>query len=483
MPLDNMNKLIRFIKKNSVYILLAIFALLTTCGSSVLIQSKQYENPDCSAFRYMGMLIAKGGTPYVDAFDNKGPLMYFFQYIGYCLNKEYGVYFVELLSIYSFYVVSYKICRRFLGCFLSVIAVVISCTPLSVFYFSNLTEEYCLFFTALGILIFIDYFIFYKDGFIRIIICGICFGAVLLIRANMAAAWPVFCIYVIIKYIIDKHKLPFHYIFSFLCGIIIVTLPFFIWLFSKGAIEEFWKDYIITNFAFTNKVASLKGVLSCCIHLFLASFMEIFVVALVYSIIKKKNCSFNIIYIIYMLFNLYMSCVSGVVYDHYGMILIPSLIYPSAILVRNLSDGLFKNRKILGCVSTLAISSIFIFFIFNNCLSFIGSTFSNDQYDQERQEVLALINEYTDEEDRILVLGYSPQYYLDSERLCSSRFYYTFYSENYPDGEDAVISDLNQELPQMVICLNAYDDLRLFNNFDKYDKIHTRGVWLLKDNK
>nr|MBP8968543.1 glycosyltransferase family 39 protein [Lachnospiraceae bacterium] len=168
------------------FAILGMLSFLITCASPTLVKASEFEDPDSSAFRYMGMLIAKGGIPYRDAFDNKGPLMYFIQYIGYILSKDYGVYIMEFIFVLSFLIVSYTISKRFMNSRLSLLSVILSSAPLGLFFMGNMTEEYSMFFLSTGLLIYIDYFLFGKQSSVRIIICGFCFGAVLFIRANMA---------------------------------------------------------------------------------------------------------------------------------------------------------------------------------------------------------------------------------------------------------------------------------------------------------
>lgn len=466
------------------YILFALFSFFTTCASPSLIKASEFEDPDSSAFRYMGMLIAKGGIPYRDAFDNKGPLMYFFQFVGYSLNKSIGVYFIEYIFVLLFFVVSYHISKRFVQGWLSLLPVLLSVTPLSLFYMGNLTEEYSMFFVSLGLLIFIDFFIFDKTSFFNIFICGLCFGAVLLIRANMAVMWPVFCLFVIIRNLVNKRKFPVAFSLMFLLGVICVISPFLIWMFSNDALVDFWKDYIVSNMVYTGKSASLKGVLESCVHMIFSSLMEIYLLFLLYMIIKKKNTVYNLIYIAFMLINLYMACIAGAVYKHYGMILIPILIYPSALLINYLfSKGVFKNRRGLGMITVFLASSLYFSFAFNNIASFCTSVSTGNTGGLERERIVDLVLENTDPEDKILVLGYEPHYYLDTDRLCSSRFYYLIFIENYPDGSDVIVEDINSELPKAIICLNPSGYQDVFLHFDDYEKIDSRGVWVLKEHE
>ncbi|HXB09417.1 MAG TPA: hypothetical protein VNW04_19965, partial [Puia sp.] len=69
----------------------ARIALLFVLAASLLL-SLTYIPPynqilgDKEVYRYMGLLIHKGGVPYRDAFDHKPPLIYFLNYVGVLFN-------------------------------------------------------------------------------------------------------------------------------------------------------------------------------------------------------------------------------------------------------------------------------------------------------------------------------------------------------------------------------------------------------------
>lgn len=90
----------------------------------------------------------------------------------------------------------------------------------------NLTEEYALPFIAASIWIFLDYFINNNINTIRLILCGLSFAAVLLLRANMVAIWIVMCIAVLVKCIRDGCiKELVKYLIFFISGALALILP------------------------------------------------------------------------------------------------------------------------------------------------------------------------------------------------------------------------------------------------------------------
>lgn len=66
---------------------------------------------DQDVFEYAGMLIAKGGVPYVDLFDHKPPLIYFVDLAGYWLGP-WGAWFIDALLVAVATIFFYDRCRE-----------------------------------------------------------------------------------------------------------------------------------------------------------------------------------------------------------------------------------------------------------------------------------------------------------------------------------------------------------------------------------
>ena len=60
----------------------------------------QNTGTDSSVFLYVGNMMLNGKFPYVDAFDHKGILLYFIQYIGlkFSGGSQTGVWLIEILN-------------------------------------------------------------------------------------------------------------------------------------------------------------------------------------------------------------------------------------------------------------------------------------------------------------------------------------------------------------------------------------------------
>ena len=91
----------------------------------------------------MGKVILQGGMPYRDAFDHKGPLMYLINALGLLISPKYGVWLLELATVFVVLLFVYKLARM-LECtpLTSGVAVVLSMLSMfNYFNWGNVTEE------------------------------------------------------------------------------------------------------------------------------------------------------------------------------------------------------------------------------------------------------------------------------------------------------------------------------------------------------
>ncbi len=469
--------------KNIVYYcLFVLLSFFITCSSTSLLLKEDYLNPDSYVYRYMGMLIAKGGLPYRDGFDNKGPFLYILNFLGYCINKRYGVWIIEFIFVLAFLIASYKLALKFLDSFASFICVVFSINSFGVVFEGNMNEEYALFFLIVSIYIFVDYFIFDRVNIFKIFICGLCFSAVFLLKPNMVILWPIFCIYVVVDYLVRQKKFPVKFTIAFFAGAVSLAAPFVIWMGVTGILNEYWKDCFLTNFMMTEGMFIPYELFLTMKRFFFESMMEVHLVFLLFLIYKRKNVVFNFVYILFMFLNLYMTSMSCFNAMHYGMILIPCSLYPSCAFVRYCFDTKLKEKnKLIYLLLAVASAGLFVF-LARNISKFCVSMSEGNSIDPFKGDIISLIEENTDPDDEILVIGYACSYYVLSDRIAPTKFFYQLIHVHYPDGDDIMKEDINSTRPKMIIFENdlAFGDL--YEHLDCYELIDfEHGVWLLKD--
>lgn len=471
------------LKKTNCFLGLFFLFMLISYGvtsySSTLTYSTVCGNLDSYCYRYMGMIMARGGVPYRDAFDNKGPLLYLINCIGYKISKKYGVFIIEYVFMMAYLMVQYSIARRFADVKRSIIYTVSALGPIGAFLIGNMTEEYALVFISIGLLVFIDYFLFDKKNWYRIVICGIACGAVLMLRPNMVVVWAVFCIYAVIISIRDNKTFPLKTMLQFTGGVLIAVIPFVIWLFANDAIVDFWKDYYITNIMYSSAENSLANILNSFSSYIFASLSEVYFLLMLILIIKKQNLGFNIAYMIFMFLNCLVISLPGLGFEHYGMVVVPTLIYPLSSFARFIKKQL-KTKSYFYDIFAVLSSVLLISFIINNYYVTIRALASGNPTESRNERIVSAIMDNTDPEDRILVFGFKDYYYVESDRLCASKYHF-FISENdiYPDGMDVVIEDINNCSPKLIVIEQGFNGDYLNFDFSDYSLLDDDlNIWI-----
>ena len=251
-------------KKLFTILLLALFAFLICMLSPSNIIHNNFPDCDSAVFKYIGKTIANGGIPYLDTFDHKGPVLYLINYIGLIINQDFGIWILELISMFVALLFSYKAIRLFYSRKVAFATLILSyCLIVLFFNRGNLTEEYSLPFLAISIYYFVKYLKEDKIKSSRILICGICFALIALMRPNNAFPLMGFILFILIKSLKEKdYKGLSNKILYFLIGLLIPIIPTIIYFVCNNAINEFIDAYILFNVSYsstglTQKIDSL----------------------------------------------------------------------------------------------------------------------------------------------------------------------------------------------------------------------------------
>lgn len=80
-------------------------------------------------------------------------------------------------------------------------------------------------------------------------------------------------------------------------------------------------------------------------------------------------------------------------------------------------------------------------------------------------------------------MGYKDYFYVESDRLASSKFhYYNSLNDNYPGGLEAVIEDINMTQPELVVIVEGFEYDRLNFCFNGYYLLDEElNIWKLKE--
>ena len=455
-------------KELLIYTSFIVVSFIFLLNSPLHIWTGSNSGTDSSVFKTIALMMQHGFMPYLDTFDHKGPLIYIYNYLGNLISYYRGIWIIELTSLSVTLCYLYKIAR--LKCNRS-ISYIISILSLSVlfnfFEGGNLTEEYALPFIAYSLYVFLDYLINNKVNKLRLILCGLSCGAVLLLRPNMIGTWFVFCLAILIDCIKNKKfNELLKFILYFVIGLLIILIPVLTWIIANGAFKAFWNAYITFNSTYSKAQSNSIMITNIWNSLFDFINNNIILASFIIMIIFIKDNKKNIIYIIYMIVSLLLICLSGRYYPHYMMIFIPVLVYPFTLLFDFINNNTKKNTTNIATI--LLIIYLMSNTIIPNWIDTIKDIpkcyFSKDKNNitESVQKKIDIIKEKTTEKDRISVYGNSNIYYVLSKRMHATK-----YSFQYPIGEvlpsimDEYFEQLNQEKAKLIIVSSKKYDMRI----------------------
>lgn len=465
-----------------VIIIISILSIIICMQSKTNIFVNGTSGTDSSVFRYIGWMMTKGLIPYKDIFDHKGLLTYFINYVGVLLSYDYGIWIIEVVFMFFTIAMSYRLARLFSNSKNSMLSIFIAFTMFDAYFEGgNFTEEWALPFILLALYIYMDYFIFDRISSVRVVVCGFSFACVCLLRPNMISVWIVFSLVFLIERIKkNEWSCLIKTIAYFLGGILAVGIPAAAYLCANDAMYDFIEDYLIFNFIYSGNLGWNEKIIAF-IHFMCTPQLLAGICILILIIKGSKNYykKINIWYFVLVFVTVAMASMSGYRYNHYGMVLIPLVIYPYSFFADTIEkmDIVKKNdRKVVGVAIK---SGILICTIVCWLGMLINDIRLNNTYDDGIEQLSSYIMDTTDEDREIIVFGNCSFIYLKARRTAASKYFYqkpiALIDEKI---KDKFIYELEMNLPEIVVFygnlaeyeetfLNAYA-YSYANTFDRY---------------
>lgn len=464
--------------------LMLVASIVICIQSPTNIFSDGTSGTDSSVFRYIGWLMTRGYVPYKDAFDHKGPLTYFINYIGMLLSFDYGIWIIEFVFMTLTVLISYRLARLFANARNSLIAMLAAFTLFATYFeWGNYTEEWALPFILIAVYVFMDYFVNERLSGTRVLLCGSSFACVVLLRANMIAVWIVFSIMFLIHCVREQawRRLIKATIY-FMLGILIIGIPVVIYLYKNHAWNDFVENYIIFNIAYSGKEGWTEKILAGIYFATAPQFLAgIGIVILIVQRSGNKEKNINIGYLILMFAAVLMAAMSGYRYGHYGMTLIPLMIYPYSFFIEKVRLGeaveeyggkRFADTVKMGIGVSMGI--VWIGMLMNG----VQVTRQNDE---DLNQVVHCINNMLDKNGEIIVFGNRSLVYLKSQRFASSKYFYQNPISSVDKSiEDNFVDELEMNPPGIVVIYDVLKDYeKTFLEDNAYEAVGTYGTYVV----
>lgn len=467
-------------------------------GSLLLATSFLYENwfpLDSAIFQIIGKGWVEEKIPYVDLWDQKGPLIYFINAFGYWLTgNQTGIFFIEIFMFaWSFFLI-FLFYRRWYNSLWATMLLVVTMFHLSqIVEDGNLVEEYIL---PLLLLAFYSIWNWAKNtakGEITehapkfAFLYGIILSASLLTRlTNAIGVCLASCIILFYLVYFKRWRNIVDNVLAFVLGFLVLTLPFIAYFYYNNGLEEMIYATLIFNFEYVNNTFHEPITWYAAISTLLAyvGTYGLSFISLLLIFVDKKYRILHTMWLLISSVTLFYF-LNTFLYGHYAVIAVP---YFSIMLVeyKRLYDLYSASR--IECVLIKVLAVVFIFVVTTNGIFQIYQTlenrktleFSNKDFENE---ILSKIGE---DRTELVCYNMSPSYYLYNQITPSCRFFalQSWYASFSSSVQPMIIESFKNNLPQYIL-VNYFPQKTLIDGLleDKYEQVYRTSLGVLYKKK
>lgn len=442
-----------------IILFLTVFMFLFVSATNPILYN--HYGYDSAYYRYIGASILKGKTPYVDVWESKGPFFYFIQAAGALngtLNRKISLIFpmqilAMLITVFfleraDFLMNAGKRYRKIrflvlLVCSLPVYAVTIQG--------GNLTEDWSLPMISCSLYFFMKYAV--KTGCISYspkvssqdvrhprsyaFNHGICFSMIAFIRINNSVSICAGLLVIGLILIINRQwKNLIENVLFGLLGMLVVTLPLFIWYFSKNALNEMLYATFLHGLKYTKIMA--HGSFSS--EEFFIRYLPLIIGVLLFFIekINKWRISYlDIIVLVILCANFVMLNIQNFL-RHYFIIVFPVFLF--ALIV-------YAGKSF---VTEFIILSTYFAYMLYYCNDVLYWNFTGNKY-----PTFPTANMFVPKAERnsMIAIDASPEIYLNMNMEPISRFaaFQAGLFEIEPEFKEEFLVDLKTKNPKWIV--------------------------------
>lgn len=451
------------LKKESIFkvvisgviaICLIMWAFYLSMGSPLNPKSLRLPDIDSSIFIYFGYGLHNGKIPYVDMVDHKGPLLWTIQWIGLLLGdlKMEGIWLLEWIAMSVNMLCLYRCARLFqLEKIICAGAAVLASIPLiHLLQGGNFSEEWALPFILISVYIFLDYFLNEQLNWFRVIICGSCFGAVLLIRANEIGVWIGFIVVVLLRMIFRRQWEEIgKCILGFSVGVCIVFVPYLIYYGANDAIDEMWRWSFAENVQYVEKGGGIFSTHTIKYFFGLDKMLYMPMAIMIPLLLLKKRFDWIWGSVFTYICSLILCTMGGRTFPHYAIVMIPCLIIPISYILQEITFFVGKYQYIVFLALLMVLGKIELIDSIQDHNANIARNFTADE---NNDSVVQYILDNTKKTDPILVMSLNAYYYDATQRFANTPNFiqHFMYDDDY-SLYNTVVKDIRKAPPKLVI--------------------------------
>lgn len=461
-----------------ILIFLLLFSIFLSLGTNFSPVNKQLFNHDSGIFSYVAYAMQHGKILYSEIWDNKGPVLYFVYYLGLLINENYGVYLLELFSIFLSVLFCYKICylitKKKLLAILGLIYVF--STWILTYDGGTYSESFALPLLFIGVYVLLKILVNNENSNYNILKLGILTGLIGLLRLNILAVFLGFFIAIGIDFLSKrKFKEIFRWLLNGIIGVLIVLIPIFVYLIINHNLND-CLNIVYLNVLTYFKHSSFTQRLYALLKMFLefnksgASILFLgFILINIRLLFKKyiKNIKYKTLIIgtiLAIILNLYANSLSGASYMHYFITFLPivAIVISMYIIYFDNIRSKLKNLKII-------IGTIMLFLCFNCYIGYFYDLVAINHKNFAIQKFDNCLISMTKENDLVQVIGsrridVSTNFRI--KRLAASKYQYLPYWEFFAQkAKRNITNEMAKELylkkPKLIL-FNILDEKQFY---------------------
>jgi len=391
---------------------------------------------DSGIFLYIAQLILKGKMPYVAAWENKGPLIFYINALGLFLTdgSRWGIWLMEFIFLFAAGWVFYKLTKSLFGDLASIFGTFMWILAAgNVLQGGNLSEEYALPF-SLAAAWFYWKSIADSQRKLYPILVGVTLGLNILLRPNnIGMHLAIVLAFALGSFFAREFGLLLRRALFIAEGLALVLVPACIYFAARGALTEMFKVAVLFNFQYSdsfNLVRMLNGVADGARGVGLP-FVFLSVLGYLFALVDFVNGNspsrgFLLLLLLSWPIEAVLSTLSGRNYPHYFILWAPHMGLLTAYLVYKTSK-LFQFRFEKYAASFLLTGLLIFGFSTRSAWLNYVDTFkawrTNPTPHMNQPSPLAdYIREHTAPEDKVLIWGFRPILYFASQREAPASF-------------------------------------------------------------
>ncbi len=461
-------------KKRASRAILAVLlfsALLICLPTLPLIE--EMPTSDAGVFLYVGQAITKGLTPYVDAWDHKGIVVYWVNAAASLLspNSLWGIWIINLVLLLTTVIASFQLISRLFGNHAALWIELAWLFILPSIKFFDHVEFYALFLQFLALSCFYASTTKEHDRKYAFVL-GILFALTFFIRANLIAIFGAVILYWLWGILSSrKRNAAIQRLIYMTAGTGVSCILFAVYFLASHSLEAMIDIVFRYNILYAAASASLEGRLAAMFYgvRFLSysglSFLGaagwlVSAVILARSSFAKTNLSaVVVIALITLPFEVVFSSISGVSYPHYYLTWLPSFSILGAFFIKWIRDHFGKQpsgirlslSRFFGVLAVVGIGVAPLLGIVDGFYTFLTPL--------NVSHVLHVIQAETKTGDTLLVWGSESGLNYLSGRLAPTRYVYQYplFLQGYesPARFEEFLTEIQRDPPKLVIDASA----------------------------